>query len=177
MVYEWLWYLAEPSLPQFHLASGQAYELTLPNRPVIDQATLTGPMGETAPLTMAGDAEGQRVVRVTDTVVPGDYRVELSREGKSVSVHPFQVERDVAESDLAPLEDEMIERLRSQAHMLFDEETSQAVSEDAIPGERRQEPLWFWLLMGVVLFLVGESALACSIAKSRTLTRPGETLT
>ena len=70
----------------------------------------------------------------------------------------------------------MLETLRTDFGMLFDDEKPGKTSIEAAAAERRQEPLWFWLLLGVILFLVGESALAYSIAKSRTLTTPGARL-
>ena len=175
-VYEWLWYLAEPGLPRFNLTPGQAYELGLPERPLADQVTLQIPRGAPLPMAILGDADGRNWIRTTETLVPGDYRMLVSSNGKEISRHPFQVARDARESDLTTLDDEKMEYLRTRTWMRFDEESAPATtqSEDAV--ERRQEPLWFWLLMGVLLFLVGESALAWSIAKSRTLTKPGARL-
>ena len=178
MVYEWLWYLAEPALPRFNLARGQAYEIALPARPAVDRATLTPPGGGRHPVTITRETDGLRLARATDTIVPGDYLLELASEGQVISSHRFQVERDAAESDLTPLDEEPMSRLRVRANMLFDEESDGGRTRtQSAPVERRQEPLWFWLLVGVLLFLVGESALACSIAKSRSLTRPGAQLT
>ena len=176
-VYEWLWYLAEPGLARFNILPGQTYELNLPERPVADQVTLSTPAGSSLPVAILGDADGRKWIRTTETVVPGDYRLRVSSNGDAVSEHAFHVARDPEESNLTALDDQMAEHLRTRAWMRFDEESSPGTirSEDAV--ERRQEPLWFWLLMGVVLFLVGESALAWSIAKSRTLTKPGARLT
>ena len=176
MVYEWLWYLTEPSQSPLNLSSGGAYDYLLPERSEIEQVTMTSPGGESDPLTITTAADGTRRIRVTETQVPGDYRLEFSCDGKPVDEKGFRVERSRSESDLTRFYDVMLEFLRIEFGMLFDDEKAGTTSVEAAAVARRQEPLWFWLLMGVILFLVGESALAYSIAKNRTLTTPGARL-
>ena len=172
MVYEWLWYITEPGLPKHNLAHGQPYEFSLPDRPTIDQVFLIPPNQDEQPIVIIKEGT-QRLVRIQDTSAPGNYAVQLKHEGKLISERRFDVSTNPAESNIAPLDEDIQESLRIQANMLFGQESLKNLPTNDQPTERRQEPIWFWLLLGVIVFLVAESALACSIAKQRATKSPG----
>lgn len=180
MTYEWLWYLTEPGLDRLNLTSGEVFEVFFPDRPKVDQVRLTVPgLEKSESLAVLGDAMGQKFSRATETTIPGSYRMEAFSGGEAVAAYQFHVKREARESQLVTLDEPVVQQLQSRAGLVFEDQASSSDRQGAaqeVP-QRRQEPIWFWLLVGVILFLIGESLLAYSIAKSRTLTSPGAQLT
>lgn len=171
LVYEWLWYLAEPGLPRLNLGRRESYEWQVDHRPPIESAVEQTPDGRERALTLLDTGIHHRSVRMSGPLQPGHHLVTVSQGGEMVRTTEFLVAREPAESNLAQIQGDTEDQLRSFG-ITFDQEEARSRGNQP-DGETRQESLWFWLLMGMLVFLIGESALASSIARHRQLTKQG----
>lgn len=172
MVHEWLWYLVEPGMVSRNLKPGEpiAFEIlsSSPEQPAtVAQFQIELPSGESVTLD---PSSGNRTEQFyfNRTLDPGLYRVSA----ENIPVGTFSVDREPEESNLARFEDSDREKLRA-AGMLFGMEKPPASESEKITRPSTKEPIWEWLLIGVVVFLIGESFLALWISKGRNPTAAG----
>jgi hypothetical protein len=166
MVHEWLWYLCEPAFTQWNLEAGQvlaaAWPLEGPSPPA--SAEVVTPAGITQPLPLVAD-RGRVSCRFADTLLAGDYTLKLGDARSGVRSLPFQVRRDVRESDLAPLSvtDTQVLAMAAGARFVGDPLA------DTPRGNRtpKIEPIWTWLLVAILVFMFVELVLAGWMTRRR----------
>ena len=164
MVQDWLDYLTRPAATQFNRPAGGRIEWTPPPSTAAGTVTIKLPNGAEKPLAgrEAGDAA---VYRYSQTHVPGRYEVcfgDVANESNSI---PFQVARDVKESDLKLLTDEQQETLTKSAGIHFSQQFINITL--AATGGHRDKPIWNTLLAALFVLLVVELLLATWAARRR----------
>jgi hypothetical protein len=125
---------------------------------------LVTPGGHAVPLE-AGDAEFAPVVRYSQTVLPGTYRIRFTRGGELVSEVPYHVQRDASESNLRNLTGGQREKLIAWSGLQFGTTATEApnVAESA----PRREPVWGMLLAALVALLAAELFVSNWLARQR----------
>jgi len=180
LLHEMVHYLASPTMPETNVAAGD--EAVMELAPVstagedIDRAEL----GRVEVLTPAGlrrpveatIEDGTLLVRIGETRIPGIYRLVLP-EGLLRRYVPdgaderpaLAVKPDASESRLAPLTQADFDTARRHVDILrarsFDEMTA------ALSGRAPAQPMWKYLLLGVLVVLLGEVLLSRWISLSR----------
>jgi len=155
MVREWIDYLSHPRATKFNLQPGEPIVLRVPaDGP--RSGMLTNPQGDAIELT--ADGLGDSVLRTNRTSLPGNYRLETAVVGDSL---PFQVLRDARESDLSPLRPTDQQRLSELAGIHSTSDRHELVS--ASPTD----PLWPYLLIGLIVLITLELVLAGLLARER----------
>ncbi|MEM6364548.1 MAG: hypothetical protein AAF745_08980, partial [Planctomycetota bacterium] len=156
MVRDWVDYLAQPKSTRFNLDPGD---------PVVFQSEADGPTearlrtpsGEVIELT-ADTVFGKAIFRTNRTRLPGSYEMEL---GLSQGTLPFEVARDPAESDLSPLSESQWSDLASLAGL-------QSVGmQQTLSSQPQTDPLWPWLLLGLIALMAGDLILSGFLARER----------
>jgi len=156
MVRDWLDYLAQPSATIYNLQPGDPIVLRVPKSPS-PSGMLTPPQGDPIELTADG-MDGKMVFRSSRTRLPGDYRMEIGIAGEQI---PFHVSRDPRESDLTPLRSTE----RNQLAELTGLEA--ATSSTYFAGSLPADPLWPYLLIGLIGLITGELLLSGLLARER----------
>ncbi|MEZ5328744.1 MAG: BatA domain-containing protein [Verrucomicrobiales bacterium] len=173
MVHEWLWYLVEPSMTARNLKPGAPIAFEMDDQIPIssdDTLALQLPSGESIEMHAP-----DRKVRYTATLNPGLYHFEI-KGGPEVAT--FSVERDPEESNLARFDEADVAKLHSVGLRFGTEKGNQPQTRDNNDGTRppAKEPIWEWLLVGVIVFLVSESLLALWISKGRNPNTAGASM-
>jgi len=163
MVHEWLWYLVEPTVPQWNLNPGDALTVSFPAGTWRAQAKVDTPRG--APIELTGLRQnGRTVYSFTKALWAGPYRLILKTDDGATGTMPFHVRRDVAESDLTSLSPPQIQALAATGGLQF---VSNPLSPAA--GEQAQalQPIWTWLLVALLVVMLMEMLLACRLTRRR----------
>lgn len=156
IVHDWLDYLTQPLSTQHNLVPGEQLAIRLPDSE-LKTATLETPHGNEIELT-AESSDGGAVFRTSRTALPGDYRLETGQETAAI---PFHVVRDSSESNLAALVGEQLESVQS----LTDIEPKATEAGEII--EVGTEPLWPFLLIGLIAVIAAELLLSGMISRER----------
>lgn len=170
MVRDWIDYLAQPRATKFNLKPGEPIVMPVDGfndsnaqSGFFDLAAgpptgfLNGPQGDSLELAAIQSDQGFEF-RTSRTRVPGNYDLEVGLDEDSI---PFHVERDPSESDLANLNPDTESRLRAIANPERD---------DSLIGDGRtgqSDPIWPFLLLGLVGLLTGELVLSGVLARER----------
>ncbi len=156
MVRDWIDYLAQPSATNHNLQPGDPIVLRLPNS-AVQSGILTPPQGDPIELT-ADSVDGGVVFRSSRTRLPGDYRLEIGIAGEQI---PFHVNREPHESDLTPLRSAERNQLAELTRL------EPASSNTFLAGSTRADPLWPYLLIGLIGLITGELLLSGLLARER----------
>lgn len=166
MVRDWIDYLAQPRATQFNLQPGEPIVMKL-QESTLDVASQSGDEAPTALLTTpAGNAielaaeyrDDGMVFRTSRTRLPGQYALEIGLTDQKI---PFHVQRDNAESDLR--------RLSADA----EKQIAIACTPDPSPerlaatASTQSDPLWPYLLIGLIMLITGELVLSGVLARER----------
>jgi hypothetical protein len=172
MVSEWLSYLCEPSATARNLNPGEVLSIALSAAEFEESGQIIAPDRRT--FDVIGVSRGnRRVYEYSKTMLPGVYTLVLSGNGKKTEM-PFYVSRDPKESDLTLLEPADYSNLKLAGGI------SLALDPLEVPRTSKtadtKEPMWKWLLLGAILFMLLEVLLAVSISRRRSITTPGITV-
>lgn len=161
MVRDWLAYLTQPRATRHNLSPGDPIIVHIADTENRD-AILRTAQGDEIELTADTAGDGL-VFRSGRTSLPGDYVLELGVAGDQI---PFHVNRDTAESDLAPLSADEHTRVNELAAV----STTAAVSRE---GENAAtNPIWPIVLMILIGIVAAELLLSGMIARERFGTKP-----
>ena len=173
MVHEWLWYLAEPGLTQWNLGPGEALTVALPADRTNEWAEITTPNGTQLKVN-SELREGNRVFVFGKTMWPGAYQLSVfDRQGHS-RVLPCVVNRDPKESNLTRLSEEDREVLASSGSLESEDRSALAAATSVAVA--RPQPMWSWLLVIVLGFMLVELLLSGRITRRRFEQTPGVAL-
>jgi Aerotolerance regulator N-terminal/CARDB/von Willebrand factor type A domain len=164
MVQDWLDFLTAPTTARYNLAPGAPLVASPPADAPSAKAELVTPGGR-AVLLDVGDAEFAPVVRYSQTVLPGTYRVRFTRGGELVSETPFHVERDANESNLRALNVGQRDNLVAWSGLHFG--TTAAAAPSVAESVPRREPVWGALLAALVALLAAELFVSNWLARQR----------
>ena len=156
MVRDWMDYLSEPRATEFNLQPGDPLVFRVGSEKGSLTGMLTTPQNES--IELAADGLGDAVFRTTRTSLPGAYQLETGLAGDAI---PFQVARDPRESNLSPLSQGEQKRLEDLAGI------ESATGDTAAAGSRPTDPLWPWLLMGLITLITLELLLSGMLARDR----------
>ncbi|MGB7342977.1 MAG: BatA domain-containing protein [Pirellulaceae bacterium] len=156
MVHDWIDYLSQPRSTQFNLQPGDAIVYRSDSEDASFSGMLTTPQGEA--IELASDGFGEAMLQTNRTSLPGAYTLETSVAGESI---PFQVVRDNRESDLSPLEPPQQKQL-AQLSGIESKNTGESPGQSAAT-----DPLWPYLLLGVIALITMELLLAGVLARER----------
>jgi len=156
MVRDWIDYLAQPSATSYNLQPGDPIVLRLP-KSASPFGMLTPPQGDPIELTADG-VDGEVMFRSSRTRLPGDYRIEVGIAGEQI---PFHVSRDPRESDLTPL------RSTERNQLVELTGLEPATSSTSFAGSLPTDPLWPYLLIGLIGLITGELLLSGLLARER----------
>jgi hypothetical protein len=164
MVQDWINFLTVPTTSRYNLAPGTPLVASPPADAPNAEVELVTPGGHAVPLE-AGDAEFAPVVRYSQTVLPGTYRIRFTRGGELVSEVPYHVQRDASESNLRNLTGGQREKLIAWSGLQFGTTATEApnVAESA----PRREPVWGMLLAALVALLAAELFVSNWLARQR----------
>ncbi|QDT12927.1 BatA domain-containing protein [Planctomycetes bacterium K23_9] len=161
MARDWIDYLSQPRATHFNLQPGDP----LVYHPLADQVgqsdgsvsgMLTNPENES--IELAADGFGDVALRTSRTSLPGAYRLETSLAG---DVIPFEVARDIQESDLSPLKRTEQVKLSELVGVKL------AAGNSAVSTATPQDPLWPYLLIGLITLITLELLLSGVLARER----------
>ncbi|WP_166831225.1 BatA domain-containing protein [Thalassoroseus pseudoceratinae] len=156
IVHDWLDYLTQPLSTRHNLTPGEQLAIRLLDSDV-KTATLETPHGNEIELS-AESSDGGAVFRTSRTALPGSYRLDTGSENGAI---PFHVRRDPQESNLAALTGEQLQSVQS----LTDIEPKATEAGEII--EVGTEPLWPFLLMGLIGIIAMELLLSGMISRER----------
>ena len=163
MVRDWVEYLAQPRATQYNLRPGEPIVVKLPQSMIADPssssstALLTTPIGQSLELAADHDIDSF-VYRSSRTRLPGDYQLEI---GLAEHPIPFHVQRDEIESDLTALSDDALKQIAAATTANRDE------NEDTGSESKSSDPLWPFLLLGLIAILTGELVLSGILSRER----------
>ena len=169
-------YLAQPRATQYNLQPGEPIVLQLPEQSSFQQGSsadeqasasfaqanaptglLATPQGDAIELT-AEQHEAGFVFRSSRTRVPGQYELEVGLAERRI---PFQVQRELLESNLDSLTAEGERRINAA---ITPNPAEQAAAETA---SAQSDPLWPYLLVGLIVLIAGELVLSGLLARER----------
>jgi hypothetical protein len=166
LVHEWLWYLTEPAFTCWNLDPGQTFSAGLPIEPSSPPASaeIATPLSDRLAIPVV--AGGNRATcRFSETLLPGDYTLALADAQGDQRTYPFHVRRDVRESDLTPLgiTDRRVLAQAGGVRFVVDPLA------DTPLGTRtpKIEPIWSWLLVAILVFMLVELLLAGRLTRRR----------
>ncbi|MGK0188476.1 MAG: hypothetical protein ACI9R3_004287 [Verrucomicrobiales bacterium] len=174
MVHEWLWYLVEPGMVARNLNPGDpiSFEILSSREVPSDSALLVEmPSGEVEPFE--SPVASKRKIHFTNTLNPGLYRFTTENHR---DIGTFSVERNPEESNLARISDPEREKLRGVGMFFGSEQPKVEETKKTADRPASKEPIWEWLLIGVIVFLIGESLLALWISKGRNAGTAGASM-
>lgn len=155
MIHDWLDYLTQPLATRHNLSPGDELAIRLKSDDV-QLATLKTPYGNEIELT-AEPTDGGTLFRSNRTILPGEYRLNV---GTTEEI-PFNVSRDTAESDLTALSREQVSTLDELTTAVASSKKNESVKMSG------SEPLWSYLLLGLILLIAAELLLAGMISRER----------
>lgn len=163
LVHEWLWYLAEPSLPKRNLRVGDALRERLVAPQEADTASLARPDNKTIDLAVN---PGEADFRYAGTRLPGSYTMSLRRQDAEIRATKFVVQRDPLESNLAPLDSSQLQTLEAATGFRLNPGAIEAPGETSL--EMPRHPLAGWLLFILAMLFFAELAVAGLITYRRS---------
>jgi len=163
MVHEWLWYLIEPTIPQWNLNAGDSLTVSFPAGAWRAEAKVDIPRG--SPIELTGRQDGGRTIySFTKALWPGQYKLTLSTDDGATSAMPFHVRRDAGESNLNSLSPRQIQALMEAGRLEF---VSDPLSGTAGEQTAALQPIWSWLLAVILVLMLMEMLLACRVTRRR----------
>ena len=156
MVRDWMDYLAHPRSTQFNLRPGDPIVYHVGKEEGSPTGMLTTPQKES--IELVADGFGDAVLRTTRTSLPGTYQLETGLAGETI---PFQVIRDPRESNLSPLSDHEQKELSDLAGI------QSTAGDTAVASSRPSDPLWPYLLVGLITLITLELLLSGMMARDR----------
>jgi len=157
-----------------NLDPGEPIEFPIENAPSSGTLVVHKPDGTDETIGSV-DAGGSSEAQFADTLNPGLYEVGIHSDDQVQRLSTFSISRDPDESNLARLVEPKRMKLRD-AGLVFGTDPLPAAEEGAAAPVIRT-PIWEWLLIGVILFLVGESLFALWISKGRSPATVGASMT
>ncbi|TWU01653.1 BatA domain-containing protein [Neorhodopirellula pilleata] len=175
MVRDWIEYLAEPRATQYNLEPGQPIVYRVAesdtgshseigaqwngSTPIEEAPTglLRTPLSESIELT-AQPREEAMEFRSSRTRLPGAYQLEI---GLADRVVPYQVMRSPEESDLTALDSAAWQRIEG---ILTAEPPAERLAQ---ASSTQADPIWPYLLIGLIALITGELALSGMMARER----------
>jgi len=166
LVNEWLAYLTEPTMTRWNLNVGEPLNVSLPADHFGQVADLITPAGDTLHVR-AEVRDHQHVFHDARTLWPGLYALSVEDRQGERRRFPLQVQRDAEESDLTPLSEADTQTLASAGGLHF---VSDPLAGSNV-GRRfvHREPVWTWVLAGLLALLLIESLLAGRLTRRRNL--------
>ena len=164
MVHEWLWYLAGPRMTLRNLNPGDPMELAVDKSAGGGKVVVLRPDGTEEELGEISVGE-TRAIHYAGAVNPGLYRAGIRKDGEFVGLAFYNVTRDPEESNLVRMEESEKDKLREAGLVFGHKETPLARDDESKPVMTK--PIWEWLLISVIAFLILESLLALWVSKGR----------
>jgi hypothetical protein len=174
LIHEWLWYLSESSAPRRNVASGEPLVVSVPASEQV-MARVTGPTVQATPVVPRKSADRNEFI-FERALVPGRYVMTLAAAGQPERTVPFDVRRDVEESDLTPLSAGQMEILATVGGMQFLADplaTQSTIGKEPVSSR----PVWWWLLVGLLAVMAVELVLAWRLTTRRNAVAAGVTMT
>jgi hypothetical protein len=167
-VHEWLWHLVQPTGVSRNLQPGEPLRAILPGNEHVTAVELIPPAGAVVPL-LPRLAGAQRFCQTRQTQLPGEYQVQMTREGAEPIKTAYHVAGNPLESNLAPLSDEAVAMLAALPAVRVNPADPLAPpATPATPAARRRgAPLSGWLIAIVLLSGLAELWLARRMAARR----------
>lgn len=162
LVQDWLTYLTEPMTTELNLSPREPLLYTIGASLDVEQGQVVLPNGTTAEAT-AVRRDDRITFRFTHTGLPGSYQLRCRTAEKWVEV-PFQVARELAESDLAMLDEETLESIEGSLSGRPDMARAAASTQSSGEGG---SPVWWALLVAMLCFMAAESLLASRVSVGR----------
>ncbi|MHA3774448.1 BatA domain-containing protein [Verrucomicrobiota bacterium sgz303538] len=163
-LHEWLWYLADSSLPKHNLAVGEAIVEPVQSKGAM--AELRRPDNLLIPLQTTTSSSGT-YLHFTGTRLPGEYKLKIQPEKGDATEAKFRVKRNPEESDLAPLSEKDLEQFRTTKPFQIGGRLDAPAADETASAP--QHPLEGWLLTTLACALVGELILAGWLTHRRHL--------
>ena len=165
MVRDWIDYLAQPRATQYNLQPGEPIVMRLQSSSELDAGIpqdsptglLTTPGGDAIELTAERRDDGF-VFRSSRTRLPGDYKLELGLAGQAI---PFHVLRDSGESDLDTLSPAAEQQIAAST------KPNPTAEHLAANAPTQSDPLWPYLLIGLILLITAELVLSGVLSRER----------
>ncbi|EMI17560.1 signal peptide protein [Rhodopirellula maiorica SM1] len=164
MVRDWIDYLAQPRATQFNLQPGEPIVMRTPYSEASEQsdqvaatAILRTPHGDAIELT-ANQRDDGFEFRSSRTRLPGEYELEIGLADQAI---PFQVLRDASESNLEPLSSDAVQQITASTT------ATPSVERLSATASTQSDPLWPYLLIGLILLITGELVLSGILARER----------
>jgi len=167
MVRDWIDYLAEPRATQYNLEPGEPLVVRILQSEseasrraaweAAPTALLRPPKGEPIELA-AGWLDDAYVFQSSRTRLPGDYELEI---GLREQILPFYVRRSTNESNLDSLKDDARQRIAAATSVSLPKQRTAALAES------RSDPVWPYLLLGLIVLISSELVLSGILARER----------
>tara|TARA_R110002073_G_scaffold335615_1_gene528120 strand:- start:1851 stop:4232 length:2382 start_codon:yes stop_codon:yes gene_type:complete len=164
MVRDWIDYLAQPRATQYNLQPGEPIVFRVPYSDVSEQANadaataiLRSPHGDAIELT-ANQRDDGFEFRSSRTRLPGAYELEIGLADQAI---PFQVLRDSDESNLIPLSSDAVQQIAASTT------ATPSIERLSATASTQSDPLWPYLLTGLILLITGELVLSGILARER----------
>ncbi|MGI8603666.1 MAG: BatA domain-containing protein [Verrucomicrobiales bacterium] len=163
LLHEWLWYLAQPSLPKRNLTAGEPILERIESRGVT--ADLVRPDQVTVELPPEARSLGTQFI-YAGTRLPGKYTMNLKAKDSSARAD-FYVQRNPQESDLKGLSEQDLQQIGAMKEFQIgaEMETLAAAAKAEIP----KHPIEGSLLIALACALLGEVLLAGWVTRRRNL--------
>ncbi len=166
---EWLWYLAEPSVPNWNLNLGETLEASFPAGLWHANARAINPQRHAFAIT--GEPRGKQTAYLfSRTLWPGSWQLELTDKDKKKVAVPFEVQRNLKESELTRVTQQQKKALAAASGIEF---TTDPLAERPGAGRApRPEPVWPLLLMILIALLMLEPLIAGMLTRNRMMGMP-----
>lgn len=156
MVRDWVDYLSQPRATQFNLQPGDPIVYRIGEVDGSLTGMLTTPQNEA--IELVADGFGEAVLRTSRTSFPGSYQLETNLAGDAI---PFQVARDIRESDLSPLDASQQKQLSGLVGI------QATVGDRSTASSDPTDPLWPSILMVLIGLITLELLLSGMLARER----------
>lgn len=164
MVHDFLTYLTQPAATQYNLRPGGEIVYAASQELVNAKAQLESPLGDTITLTPQDEGDAP-LCRFSGTRMPGPYQLKFVHGDKLLKELPFHVSRDFEESNLNRLTAQQRSWLTEKGGIDFvDRADVRSVSTAEMRSPR---PIWWILLVILLVLMVFELALASQSARRR----------
>jgi hypothetical protein len=162
MLHEWLWYLAEPTLPRRNLAVGELLQESISTADA--QAHLRLPDSRKVDLQAVDEGNGGKL-RFSSTRLPGEYLLQVPDANGQVKETKFLVQRNPEESTLTPLSESDREQMLATKVVQIGGGLGSVQSAGKVEAPRH--PAEGWLLSALAFILMGEMILAGWLTQRR----------
>ncbi|MCA9213166.1 MAG: hypothetical protein KDB27_08885, partial [Planctomycetales bacterium] len=164
MVHDFLAYLTQPAATRFNLQPGGEISFATSEELADAKSTIETPTGDAIDIT-PDDRGDAALCRFAGTYLPGDYRLKFVHGDEVLSEFPFHVSRENEESDLRRLSSGQQSWLADNGGIEFAKTADvSSVETDQLPSSR---PVWWLLLVTLLIVMVCELALATQSARRR----------